>query len=443
MGGARQNNGQPKGRGAPLTSLLFANDLPGQYPPSWYAATANETPARPALEGDHRTDVAILGAGYTGLSAALHLAQRGTRVILLEAQKVGWGASGRNGGQLGIGQRVDQPEIEATYGMDTARALWEIGKDANALAKSLIKAHAIDCDLRPGIAYVNHRPRFDSESRDWVDHMARIYAHETEYLPPEACRALVKSPAYSAGILDLNADHLHPLNYALGLAKAAEAAGASIHERSEVTAIKGTTLNTAKGSVTADQIILAGNGYIEGLAPQTHARVMPINNFIIATEPLDPATILTRDIAVADSKFVVNYFRMSRDNRLLFGGRESYGYRFPKDIKSFVRKAMLQIFPQLSDAKIDYGWGGTLAITRSRLPHLRRDGPIWSSSGYSGHGVALATMCGKLTADAILKDSKGFDIMATLPHQRFPGGPTLRHPLLIAAMLWYTLRDRL
>ncbi|MFA5538446.1 MAG: FAD-binding oxidoreductase, partial [Gemmobacter sp.] len=195
----------------------------------------------------------------------------------------------------------------------------------------------------------------------------------------------------------------------------------------------------------AGHVVLACNGYLGGLEPQVAARVMPINNFIIATEPLGgrATEILSEPVAVADTRFVVNYWRLSEDGRLLFGGGESYGYRFP-DIVRTVRRPMLQVYPQLADARIDHAWGGTLAITMNRLPCFARPHPnVLSASGYSGHGVAMATMAGKVLAEAVAGRAGRFDLMAGLPAARFPGGGALRWPLLVLAMTWYSLRDRL
>lgn len=399
------------------------------------------------MDGDGEADVCVIGAGFTGLSAALHLAERGHSVVVLEAHRIGWGASGRNGGQVGSGQRIEQPELEEMFGQDRARALWEIGEAAKALVKDLVARHDIACALKPGIIHANHRARYDKGSAEFVDHMNRHYGTALSYLDPRALQGLVRSPRYSGGVLDPEGAHLHPLDFVRGLARAAEAAGVTIHEMTEVTHVGEGGAITALGRVSAEHVILACNGYLGALQGEVARHVMPINNFIIATEPLGAdraADLLTRDVAVADSKFVVNYFRLSEDRRLLFGGRESYGYRFPRDIKGFVRKAMIDIFPQARDLRIDYGWGGTLAITMNRLPHLRRlAGGIWTAGGYSGHGVALATMSGKLIADAIEGDARGFDVMAELETPAFPGGAAWRHPLLIAAMLWYGLRDRI
>lgn len=437
-------------RDTKVMNLLYANDRTGVHAPSWYAATAAPAPDRPALKGDRRADVAIIGAGYTGLSAALHLAEAGFDVALMDAHRVGWGASGRNGGQLGTGQRVEQEELEKMVGAGDARRLWDLAEEAKATVRDLIARHAIDCDLKPGVIHTIHRARYFDDLKAEAEHLATHYDYPTEVLDRDALRAIVDSPAYFGGSVDPGASHLHPLNYALGLANAAEAAGATIYERSEITKSHTTgapIVETADGRITADHVILACNGYLGDLSPPVAARVMPINNFILATEPLEESVaqrVIANGMAVADSKFVVNYYRLSPDRRLLFGGQESYGYRFPSDIKGFVRKAMLSIYPYLKDTRIDYGWGGTLAITMSRLPHLARIAPnVLSVSGYSGHGVAIATLSGKIAAEAIRGQSEQFDLMSSLPTPRFPGGPSFRSPLLALAMAWYSLRDRL
>ena len=432
-----------------MTSLLDANDKAGGYPQSYYAASVAQPDACAALSGDIRADVCVIGAGFTGLSAALHLAGAGADVALIDAHLAGWGASGRNGGQLGSGQRVEQPELEKMVGRDNARAMWEIAEKAKSLVHDLCVDHAIACDLKPGIIHVNHRARYDCESLHLVEHMQRHYAYNLTYLAPDDCREIVRSPSYSAGVLDEGAGHLHPLKFALGLRKAALGAGVRLYENTRAVSVDADAgvVQTQTGAIQAEHIVLAGNGYLEGLAGEVERHVMPINNYIIATEPLSEAQvagILSRDVAVADSKFVVNYFRLSDDRRLLFGGRESYGYRFPADIAGFVRKAMIGIFPQTREIGVDYGWGGTLAITMNRIPFLRKlASRVWNASGYSGHGVAMATMSGKLSADAIRGQTGGFDVMASVDVPPFPGGPKFRSPLLVAAMLWYSLRDRL
>jgi gamma-glutamylputrescine oxidase len=430
--------------------LLFSNDRQGDYPPSWYAATAHDAPRHPPLQGEIRADVCVVGGGYTGLSAALHLAEAGYDVVLLEAHRLGFGASGRNGGQLGSGQRQDQASLEKMLGKAAARQLWDLGEEAKDLVKGLIARHGIACDLKPGVAWTGFSARQVDDLHRYVDLMRRDYGYaQIEALDAAACHAICPSPAYRGGLLDMGAAHLHPLNFALGLGRAAAAAGVRIFEGTHVQQItEGTrvSLRTAQGRVTADHLILGCNGYLGGLQPRVAARVMPINNFIVATEPLGDAAarVLTRDVAVSDSKFVVNYFRLSADRRLLFGGGESYGYRFPRDIKALVRKPMTQIFPHLADVRLDYAWGGTLAITMKRLPYLVRLAPnILSASGYSGHGVGTATHAGYLMARAIAGQAEGFDTMARIPTTPFPGGAALRSPLLVLAMTWYALRDRL
>lgn len=430
-------------------NLLHINDKQGQYPPSWYAATATPLAPFPMLKGQHKADVCIVGGGYTGLSAALHLAQRGYDVILLEAHKVGFGASGRNGGQVGSGQRQDQVWIEKTVGRDHAHRLWDLAEEAKALVNSLIRDHHMPVTFHPGIAHACWSDAEVRDARAYAEKLYRDYGYtHLEPLDRPGIRRLIGSPVYKGGVIDRDAGHLHPLNYALGLADAAARAGVRIHEGSEVHRVEPgakPVVRTASGHVDCDQVILAGNGYLGQLNMAVAAKVMPINNFILATEPLGDRAkdILAEPVAVDDTKFVVNYWRLSEDNRLLFGGGESYGYRFP-DIVKTVSKPMLEIYPQLKGTKIDYAWGGTLAITLNRMPCFTRPAQnVFSASGYSGHGVAMATLAGKLLSEAIAAQAERFDLMASLPQPRFPGGVALRSPLLVLAMTWYSMRDRL
>ena len=431
-------------------NLLFSNDTRGAYPKSWYAATATALEPLAPLQGETRADVCIVGGGYTGLSAALHLAEMGADVVLLDAHRVGFGASGRNGGQLGSGQRQDQITLEKMVGADAARLLWDLGEDAKALVRGLIAKHGIECYLKDGIAWAASRSADVTDLHDYAEHLQTRYGYDQiTKLDREAFHTLCPSPDYVGGTLDRGAAHLHPLRLALGLAKAASVAGARIHERSHVHDIKHgskVTVRTDAGHVIADQVILAGNGYLGGLDRQVTSRVMPINNYVIATEPLgdEAEKVLTQDVAVADSRFVVNYFRLSHDKRLIFGGGETYGYSFPSDIAALVRKPMSVIFPHLKDVRIDHAWGGTLAITIKRMPYLARVQPnVLSASGYSGHGVGNAIQAGKLLAEATRGASDGFDAFNTVPHMPFPGGGLFRTPILKLAMSWYAMRDRL
>jgi gamma-glutamylputrescine oxidase len=403
----------------------------------------------PTAKGALSCDVCVVGGGYSGLSAALHLAQAGYDVVLLDAQRVGFGASGRNGGQVGTGQRIGQDDLEGLVDLAQARALWDLSLESVGLVRDLIATHELDCGWIDGIIEADYRARNVPHSHKYADKLRNEYDyHLIRPVGRDEMRSLVGSLAYYGGTLDMGGGHIHPLRFALGLARAAHDAGVRIHERSKVTSV------TPDGKVTTDQaqidakhVILGCNGYLGALNGHVAQRVMPINNFIAATEPLSDAkarNLIRDNHAVADSKFVINYFRLSEDNRILFGGGESYGYKFPKDIAKTVRKPMLQIFPQLKDTKIDYAWGGTLGITLNRMPHFARvSDRVLSISGYSGHGVAMATLAGKLAAQAVAGQAEKFDIFSTVPTPRFPGGPRLRTPLLVLAMLWYSMRDRL
>ena len=431
-----------------MKDLLYSNDARGAYPPSYYAATATQLDPFPTAKGALKADVVIIGAGFTGLSAALHLAKAGQDVILLDAQRIGFGASGRNGGQIASGQRADQDEIEHLMGIDDARKLWDIAQQANQLVRDL-SADMPDCGVKDGIIHACHRKRYVQHEHDYAEKMACDYGYDKiEPLDQDALQSLCNSPQYYGGALDWGAGHIHPLNFALGLARKCMAAGVRIFENSRVTStdLSGKPIiKTEYAEIDTNQVLMACNGYLGGLNEQVAERVMPINNFILATEPLDQTTrnnILRNDHAVADSKFVVNYFRFSDDHRMLFGGSESYGYTFPRDIAAAVRKPMEHIFPQLKGVRADYAWGGTLAITMRRMPYFARlSKTALNASGYSGSGVAMATMGGKMAADTLLGQSQQFDTMSRIPTQRFPGGARFRNPLLVAAMLWYQFRD--
>ncbi|MCG3267117.1 FAD-binding oxidoreductase [Yoonia sp. I 8.24] len=433
-------------------NLLSVNDKEGTYPPSFYASNITAIADCDAVQGDLNCDVCVIGGGFTGLSTALHLAQKGYSVRLLEAQRIGFGASGRNGGQVGQGQRVDQDELEDMFGEDRARALWEIGMQAVECVRDLSQSDLVHADFHPGIAHADHRARYVPHSRDYVEKMNTKYGYEhISFLDKQEMQELVQSQAYHGGSFDTRSGHIDPLQFALGLARMAQKAGVKLHENSHVRSIQhGPTavVKTDAARISAKYVVMACNGYIGNLDADVTRRVMPINNYIVATEPLsdaDRAKVLAKNIAVADTKFVVNYFRFSDDNRMLFGGTESYSYKFPKDIAAQVRKPMTDIFPQLQDAKIDYAWGGTLGITMNRLPHYARYGAgnVLSMSGFSGQGVALGTLSGQIAAEAIAGQAERFDIMSQIPSPKFPGGTLMRQPLLILAMLWFSMRDKL
>ena len=432
-------------------NLLFSNDKQGQLPNSWYASTANKHKRYQTLNENIEADVCIIGAGYTGLSSALHLAESGLSVILLDAHRPGWGASGRNGGQIASGQRVDQQTLEQDYGEIAAKKLWKIGQDAKDLVNNLISKNHINCDIKNGIIHACLHKREVKEEHKNVKRLRDQYGHKNiEELDQTQIQNIIGSKKYLGGSIDWSSGHLHPLNYALGLADAASNAGVKIFENSLVEEIEygqKTLIKTKTGLVKTTYTILACNGYLGNLNSDISKKVMPINNFIASTEVLDDnkkLNILNKDVAVADSKFVVNYFRMSKDNRLLFGGGESYGYNFPKNLNSTVSKPMLKIFPQLENVKLEYSWGGTLAITMKRMPYLSKlNKNTYSASGYSGSGVAMATMAGKIISEDILGENGRYKTMASLITPNFPGGVRLRTPLLALAMTWYSIRDEL
>lgn len=431
-----------------MADPLTRNDTPGAYPASWYADTAPIPPERPALRGTIVADVCIIGAGYAGLSAALALREEGLSVAVLEANRAGWGASGRNGGQMQSGYNRDQRWLAGKLGADHARLLWGLAEEAKALTRDQVARYAPDAALTPGVAHGSYSQAETDDLACEADFLARSYGYDQiDILDTAGFRPLVKSPLYQGGWLDRGAAHLHPLRYALGLAGAAEAAGAQIFERSRVHSIrpgKKPVAQTDAGRVECQHIIVAGNGYLPGILRPVAARAMPINSFIAATEPLDdPDAVLTGQIACSDSKFIVNYFRMSEDNRLLFGGRESYSIAYPKDIAPRISTRLAALFPQLSGIGFSHVWGGTLSITSSRLPLLTMAGEnVLSVGGFSGHGVALSALSGRIAAEAVQGKLARWDALAALPTAPFPGG-LLRAPLLRAAMSWYAMRDRL
>ncbi|WP_332820259.1 NAD(P)/FAD-dependent oxidoreductase [Sphingopyxis sp.] len=414
---------------------------------SYYAATAHEWRPRSGIRGDARCDVAVIGGGFTGLSAALACAERGFSVILVEAGHVGFGASGRNGGQLIPGLRWNASELEEEFGSERADALFDLCWRANRV-KARIAKHGIDCDLKAGHLEAAWTPKdFDAMRRE-AGYLATRFGYESEVVAKADMAAHVATPLYHGGIHDPQGGHFHPLNYAIGLAHAAEAAGVSIWESQRayqmVNTIDGLSVLTDWADIDARYVINATDSWIGEVEPDLGRYTVPIMNYNIATAPLANAdALLPSDAAVADSRFVLNYFRLSADKRLIFGGGERYSQTPPRDIAAFVRPFMAQVFPQIADTKIDFGWGGAVAVTMNRLPHIGRDGNIFYAHGFSGHGALVTTLAGELIAEAMAGTAERFDVLANLPSRPFPGGKWLRRPLATLGLLWYALRDRL
>ena len=421
------------------------------YPDSYYAATAVGMHEHDSLSDILRADVCVIGGGFTGLSAALSLAEQGLDVVLLEAGRIGFGASGRCGGLIGSGQRWDAVEMEKEFGLERARQFWQFAEAAKAEIRDRVAQHAIDCDLQYGQLEGIHKRRY----KGWPAEYANALADRFDYphvkpLDRKETRELVATDDFLESFFDAQAMTVHPLNYALGIARAAREAGVRIFENSRVTSYSQAdpaTVWTAEGAVTASFVVLACNGYLGDLEKRVAGKIMPINNFMIATESLGEqraAELIAGRFGIHDTRFVVNYFRLSDDHRLLFGGGENYRAGFPSDIATFVRPHMLELFPQLEDATIDYAWGGTLSVTVNRLPHVGRLKPnLFFAQGYSGHGISTANFAVKVIAEAIGGMASRFDVFASLPVHTFPGGTLLRYPGMVLGMLYYSLKDRI
>ena len=420
-------------------------------PDSYYAATVPADEGHHALTDRETADVCVVGAGFTGISAALHLAERGYSVVVLEAARVGWGASGRNGGQVGSGMRESMSVLERSFGPSRTNDLWALCEESKAVIAERIARHGIQCDWRPGNLLASTRERY----MGWIESEAefchrRFSYHGYRMLSRAEIREEVASECYVGGRMDEGGGHLHPLRFVLGMAAAAVHAGVRIFEGSRVERIRWGSpaqVATAHGVVEADYVVLAGNAYLGRLERRIESRIMPIVNHVLATEPLGEQrarSLIRSGACVHATRFVVDYYRCTADHRLLFGGGETYSDRPLDDPKAFVRRYMLRVFPQLADARIDYAWSGRLAITMSRLPHVGRLAPNgFFAQGFSGHGVALTQITGKLIAEAVAGTAERFDVLAGLRHRAFPGGTRFRHPLLVLGMLYYALRDRL
>jgi len=416
--------------------------------PSYYAMGDSWTP-RTALRGEIKADVAVLGGGIAGCAAALHLAKRGYRVALLEARGIAYGASGRSGGQTIFGLAVSQQKLEREVGRADAHRLFDLSVEALDLTQSLIREHAIDCDYRPNHLHLAVKPRHVRELEQWARELQDDYGYASARLLNRAeLQDHVRSDRYLGGLLDPRSGHLQPLKYTQGLARAAETAGAVLYENSEVLRYENGTevrVHTSEGTVRCAHLILCGNAYIGAVAPALSRRILGVGTYIIATEPLGEERargLLPSNAAVADINWILDYFRRSQDHRLLFGGRVSYSSVQPPRLAESMRQRMLRVFPSLMDINVAHAWGGYLDITMSRAPDFGRLAPnVYYLQGFSGHGVALAGLAGKLVSEAVAGTAERFDVFTRIPHRDFPGGPLFRRPSLMLAMLYYRLRD--
>lgn len=434
---------------------MLANDLKLTQD-SYYAATALSQPVYPQLNEFISADVCVVGGGFAGLSAAIELADKGYSVVVLEAKHIGYGASGRNGGQIIAGLACEQSVIEGLMGVDAAKQAWNISLEALDLVRERVKRFNIQCDLIDGFLGVAVNARKGEKLRRWFDEMAQKYGYhgDASWIDPKNIRDWVDSPSYYNGYYDKRSGHLHPLNYCLGLAHGATSLGVRIFQNSAVQNIQHgdpVTLSTAQGQVTAKFVVLAGNMYLPEfspkLTPTLNKRIMPVGTYIIATGPIDTRLknqLIPSNAAVCDTNFDLDYFRFSADNRMVYGGRISYTTMTPPNIRARLQARMVTTFPQLAGTPIDYTWGGFVDITMNRAPDFGRIAPnVYYLHGFSGHGVALTGMAGKLAAEAIAGHAERFDVIAKIPHHHFPGGQLLRMPALVMGMAWYRLLDKL
>ena len=418
---------------------------------SWYEATARREAPLPALEGDIDADVCVVGAGLSGCSTAMHLAQRGYKVVVLEAERIGYGASGRSGGQIIPGWAGGMDKMAGQLGKADAKRAWDFSIEGIELTRELIERHRIDCDLAWGHLHVALKPRQRRELLDWQSEQEGEFGYrKLRFMERAETESWIASRRYVAGLHDAGAGHLHPLRYTLGVGRAAIAAGARIFEKSEVTAITygpTVTVKTAKGSVRAKFLALCANvGHVD-LSDRLARKLIGVASYIVASKPLGAtraAALLKDNIAVADLNWIIDYYRLSADHRMLFGGRVSYSGLDPLGTARATRVRMLNVFPQLADVEIEYAWGGMIDITMSRLPNFGRlDSNVYYLQGYSGHGMVAATIAGRIAAEAIAGQAERFDVMARIRHHDFPGGRLFRRPTLVMAMTWFRLRDLL
>lgn len=419
---------------------------------SYYEASVQRGQAWPLLQGRLQADVAVVGGGYAGLCAAIELRQRGKTVVLLEADRVCSGASGRNGGQAIVGYASGQGPFEAQLGQADARRAWDMSLEAIRLVDGHIDRFHIGCDRVNGYLTVADSPSKACALLADAEDTERRYGFKTDVATGADVARHIDSPLYHAAVFETTSGHLHPLKYGLGLARAAQAMGVQVFEQSAVTGLQPgarPVLRTAQGEVHATQVVLAGNCMLAAFGPQVAPaiapRIMPVGTYIIGTQPLPPelcARLIPSNAAVCDNNFVLDYFRFSADHRLLFGGRVSYTTQTPGNLKEIMRQRMVQVFPALQNVSVDFVWGGFVDISMNRAPDFGRLGHnVYYLQGFSGHGVALTALTGKLVAEAVAGDSERFDVFARLQHRHFPGGPLLRTPTLALGMLWHRMMD--
>ena len=420
---------------------------------SWYFATRNADLELPPLGGEVKADVCVVGGGLTGCSAALELAGRGYKVVLLEQKRIGWGGSGRSGGQLLHGYSADMGKVEKLVGAEDARRLWDLSLEALDLARQRISDHKIDCDFVEGyvLAALNASQR--QELLAYRERLDQYGYNDCSLHDGAGFEELVRSPRYCAGLLDSRCGHLHPLNFTLGIARAALEAGVAMHEQSPAlkldTAGKGVKIATPLGRVRAEFALLCGNAWLDHASPELAAGIasysLPAATFIGATRPLGAEraeALIPSRASICDMNFILNYYRLSRDDRLLFGGRVSYTGRQPQNLEQLLHRGMKRVFPGLAGEPFDHLWGGWVSISHHRLLHLGHQSPqVLFAQGFSGHGMAMSGFVGKVMAECIAGTAERFDLYARLPRRRFPGGRALRQPLLALAMFYYRLRD--
>ena len=422
---------------------------PRSHTGSYYAASVNDTSDFAPLSGSVNADVCVIGAGFTGISTALHLAERGYNVHVVEANKVGWGASGRNGGQM-IGGIAGEKAMLKHHGPGIAGLLWEMRWAGNEIIRQRVQQYGIRCDLKSGYLDVAIKERHVRDFHEELDYLEQNnFPHKIQLLSKDETSDLIGTDAYIGALKNMGSGHLHPLNLCMGEARAAVTQGATIYEQSEVRSIEQggqPTVVTENGAVTADIVVLAGNAY-QFVNKKLRGQLFPVNSFIIATEPLSEqlvAEINPEDLAVCDPNFVLEYFRLSADKRLLFGGRCNYFGDDPELIKKKLKPKMCRIYPQLQNTNIDYAWGGTIGVTLNRVPQLGRIAAnIFYSQGYSGHGVNVTHLAGQILADAIAGTFERFDVFEKIKPLTVPGSNVFSKPMVALGMVYYSLKDLL